>query len=88
MVKNVWERPVYANNPIIRWNKKMRAIHKHLSGWASHTTCILKKKKLRLSSIIDEIDALTEVRPLTSIELDLKNQSNTQLAGLLFGKKS
>jgi hypothetical protein len=31
MVKNVWERPVYANNPVIRWNKKMRAVRKHLS---------------------------------------------------------
>ena len=33
--------------------------------------------------MIDEIEALAEVRPLTSIELDLKNQSNTQVAGLL-----
>jgi hypothetical protein len=23
MVKNIWERPEYANNPVIRWNKKM-----------------------------------------------------------------
>jgi hypothetical protein len=22
MVKNMWERPVYANNPVIRWNKR------------------------------------------------------------------
>jgi mannosylglycoprotein endo-beta-mannosidase len=83
MVKNVWERPVYASNPVLRWNKKMRALRKHLSGWASHTAGVLKKEKLRLSNIIDELEALAKVRPLTSIELDLKIQSNTQIASLL-----
>jgi hypothetical protein len=31
---------------------------KHLSGWASHISCILKKEKLHLSSIIDDLAAL------------------------------
>jgi hypothetical protein len=74
---------VYADNPVIRWNKKMRAIRKHLSGWARHTVGILKMEKLCLSTIIDELEELAEVRPLSSIELQLKNQSNAQIDGLL-----
>jgi response regulator RpfG family c-di-GMP phosphodiesterase len=83
MVKNVWDRPVSGNTPILRWNNKMRAIRKHLSGWASHTAGILKKEKLRLSTIIDELEALAEVRLLSSVEIDLKSQANTQIAVLL-----
>jgi hypothetical protein len=46
MVKNVWERPVAGNTPILRWNNKMRVMRKHLSGWAGHVSGILKKKKV------------------------------------------
>ena len=34
MVKKVWERPVVGMSPIQRWNNKMRAVRKHLCGWA------------------------------------------------------
>jgi hypothetical protein len=44
----------------------MRAMHKHHSGWASHTSGILKKEKLRLSAIIDELEALAEVSLLSN----------------------
>jgi hypothetical protein len=50
MVKNVWERPVNGNNPILRWNNKMCAMRKHLSGWASNTAGVLKKRKASLIS--------------------------------------
>jgi hypothetical protein len=50
----------------------MRALRKHLSGWVSHIAGILKKEKFCLSTLIDELEALAEVRSLTSIELDLK----------------
>jgi hypothetical protein len=32
MVKDVWERPVLGQSPIVRWNNKMRALRKYLSG--------------------------------------------------------
>jgi hypothetical protein len=83
MVKNVWKRPVAGNTPILRWNNKMRAMRKHLSGWAGHVSDILKKKKSRLSSIIDDLEALAELRPLSPQEIELKSQSNAQIAGLL-----
>ena len=40
---------------------------------------ILKKEKLRLSSIIDELEALAEVRPLSEHEIEIKNHSNAQI---------
>jgi hypothetical protein len=39
-------------------------MRKHYSGWAAHITDILKKEKTRLSSIIDDLEALAELRPL------------------------
>jgi hypothetical protein len=45
MVKNVWERSVTGQTPIVRWNNKFRVVRKHLSGWARHVTGIFKKEK-------------------------------------------
>jgi hypothetical protein len=83
MVKSVWDRPVTTSSPIQRWNYKIRALRSHLSGWARHVTGVLKKEKLRLSSIIDELEALAEIGPLSTQEIDLKNQSNAKIASLL-----
>jgi hypothetical protein len=63
MVKSVWNRPVVDSSPIQRWNNKPCSLRSHLSGWARHVTGILKKEKLRLSSIIDDLEALAEVHP-------------------------
>jgi mannosylglycoprotein endo-beta-mannosidase len=57
-------------------------MHRHLSGWASHTTGILKKEKLQLSAIIDELESLAEVRLLSSDEIELKSQSNALITSL------
>jgi hypothetical protein len=46
----------------------MRALRKHLSGWARHVTGILKQEKQKLSSIIDNLEALAEVRPLSLLK--------------------
>jgi hypothetical protein len=43
----------------------------------------LKQEKLNLSSNIDDLEALTEVWPLTMHEIDLKSQYTAKLAGLL-----
>jgi len=61
----------------------MRRTRKHLSGWARHTSGILKKEKQRLSSTIDDLEALAENRLLTTQEIELKSQSNAELARLL-----
>jgi hypothetical protein len=83
MVKKVWDRPINAGSPIKRWNHKIRLLRTHLSGWARHVSGALKKEKLRLSSIIDDLEALAEVGPLSTHEIELKNQSNAKIASLL-----
>jgi hypothetical protein len=83
MVKNVWERPITASSPIQRWNSKLRALRSHLGGWARHVSGTLKKEKQRLSSIIDDLDALAETTPLSPQQIEIKNQSNAKIACLL-----
>jgi hypothetical protein len=73
MVKSVWDRPVTTPSPIQMWNYKIRALRSHLNGWARHVTGVLKKEKLRLSSIIDELEALAAIGPLSTQKIDLKN---------------
>ena len=83
MVKAIWEKPVGGQTPILRWNNKMRTLRKFLRGWARHTAGILKKEKLRLTSIIDVLEASEEVGPLTAQQIELKSQSNAEIARLL-----
>ena len=74
MVKEVWKRPVKGNTPIQRWNNKLRSMRRYLGGWARHTTEVLKKEKISLPSHIDDLEAITEVRPLTTQKIKLKSQ--------------
>jgi hypothetical protein len=83
MVKRVWERPVAGSSPIQRWNNKIRALRKHLGGWARHVAGILKSEKLRLSTLIDDLEALAETRLLSAQEVELKSQYNAQIASML-----
>ena len=83
MIKRIREIPVVGASPIQRWNNKIRALRTHLVGWARHTSGLLKKEKERLSSIIDALEALAEVRLLSAQEIELKSQSNAQIAKLL-----
>jgi hypothetical protein len=47
----------------------------------------LKGEKLFLSSVMDEIEAIEDVRPKTTQDIELKSQSNTKLAGQLYEGK-
>ena len=83
MVKMVWARPVNGATPLDRCNNKIRALRKHLRGWARHLAGLLKKEKNRMSSIIDELESLAEWRPLSTHEIELKKQSNAEMAAIL-----
>jgi hypothetical protein len=52
-------------------------------GWARHMTGLLKNKKLNLSMSIDDLEAIAKTRQPTTHEVDLKNQLNAKLGGLL-----
>jgi hypothetical protein len=43
----------------------------------------LKSEKLRLPSIIDELEAIAGVRRLSTQEIELKSQSNAHISHLL-----
>jgi hypothetical protein len=47
------------------------------------TTGQLKKEKLGLSMSIGDLKAIAEIRQLKMQEIDLKNQFNAKLVGLL-----
>jgi hypothetical protein len=83
MVKRIWDNSVTGSSPIQRWSNKLRSLRTHLSGWARHQAGLLKKEKLRLSSVIDDLEAIAESRLLTPHEIELKSKSNAELAGLL-----
>jgi hypothetical protein len=83
MVQMVWNKPVDGRTSIQRWNNKIRATRKYLGGWSRHMSGNLKREKLRLSSIIDDLEALAKIRPLSTQELELKSQSNAKIARLL-----
>ena len=83
LVKRIWAQPVVGDSAIKRWNNKIRNLRKFLRGWARHTTGMLKKEKERLCSIIDELDKLAEIRPLSVTESDLKRHSNEQVGRML-----
>ena len=69
--------------PIQRWNNKIRALQKHLRGWARNIADLYKKEKKRLSEIIDHLESIAEVRLLSQQELETKNQANEEIARLL-----
>jgi hypothetical protein len=88
MVKNVWDRPVLDVSPIQMWNNKLWALRTHFSGWARHVTGVLEKEKIGLFSIIDDLEDLAEVRPLSTQEIELKSQCNAAIASLLRRRSS
>ena len=47
IIKNVWERPAVGRTPIQRWIFKIRAMGRHLSGWAKHSNGIYKNEKTK-----------------------------------------
>ena len=83
MVKEIWMKPIGGATPIQRWNNKMRNMRTFLRGWARHTTGMLKKEKARLSAIIDELEEIAESQPLSTQDIELKNQSIARIAQLL-----
>jgi mannosylglycoprotein endo-beta-mannosidase len=46
-------------------------------------TGVLKKEKLRLFAIIDDLEALAKTTPLSTQQIELKNQSNAMIESLL-----
>jgi hypothetical protein len=61
-------------------NNRICATQKYLGWWAHHN---LNKEKLRLSYIIDELEAIMGGRGVSLQENESKSQLNTHIACLL-----
>jgi uncharacterized protein (UPF0147 family) len=55
----------------------------HLRGWASHISRVYKQRKVKLQSIINDLDIARDIRHLIELEEENLNQSRDQLTKLL-----
>jgi hypothetical protein len=55
----------------------------HLRGWASHISGVYKQRKVKLQSIINDLDIAGDIRDLIELEEENLNQSRDQLTKLL-----
>lgn len=83
LVKKVWVLHPRCSTPIQRWNNRIRSLRRFLRRWAKHTAGMYKIEKLQLSTLIDSLDKIAEVRPLSAVEIEQKSQLNEQIARLL-----
>jgi hypothetical protein len=52
MIRGIWSCHSEVNNPIERWQGKIRRIRHHLRGWAKNMSGQYKKKKRNISIIL------------------------------------
>jgi exonuclease III/ubiquitin len=83
MVTSIWENETRGNNSMEKWQKKIRAVRQHLRGWAKNTAGTMKKEKVQLTKLIDDLDKKAEVTRLSPNELAMKAFINERLAGIL-----
>ena len=83
MVTSIWEHETRGNNSMEKWQKKIRAVRQHLRGWAKNTAGTMKKEKVQLTKLIDDLDKKAEVTRLSPNELAMKAFINERLAGIL-----
>jgi hypothetical protein len=67
-VIEIWNRPMKGRNSVQRWNNKCSALRRHLCGWASHISGVYKQRKVKLQSIVNDLDIAAEVRDLTKVK--------------------
>jgi ubiquitin len=83
MVTSIWEHETRGNNSREKWQNKIRDVRQHLRGWAKNTAGTMKKEKVQLTKLIDDLDKKAEVTRLSPNELAMKAFINERLAGIL-----
>ena len=83
MVANIWQSEIKGDTNMERWQNKIRALCKHLWGWARHTAGHYKKEKKKLLSLIDSLDKKAEASPLSDNEINMKHYLKERLVILL-----
>jgi hypothetical protein len=82
MVAAEWAATYAGNNPMERWQNKIRHLRRFLKGWAKNMSGKYKLEKQRLTNIIDTLDIKAESSPLTLAERDALKDANERLARL------
>jgi hypothetical protein len=49
MIREIWSSHMEENNPIERWQEKMRRVRQHLRGWAKNMSVQYKKRRRNTS---------------------------------------
>jgi hypothetical protein len=83
MIRGIWSSHTKGNNPIERWQGKIRRIRPYLRGWAKNTSDQYKKEKKHILNTLDLLDKKVESTPIDSNEIGLKEYLNNRLAELL-----
>jgi hypothetical protein len=82
-VATIWNKPIWGNNAVQRWNNKLSALRRYLRGWAKHKFGVYKQAKVSLQQTIDQLDITAERHDLAPGENLLLSQAREQLAKLL-----
>lgn len=71
LVKKVWARQQRGNTPIQRWNSRIHECDdSYMDGLSISSIC--KTEASMLSSMIDKLDDIMEVHPLSYLEIEKK----------------
>ncbi|WVZ91915.1 hypothetical protein U9M48_038026 [Paspalum notatum var. saurae] len=83
MVKDIWTSTDIGDNPMDRWQAKIRRLRQHLRGWAKNIRGTYKQEKKLLLNKLDELDKKSEHTHLEQNELNIKHALHEKLALLL-----
>jgi hypothetical protein len=83
MIRWIWPNHIEGNNPIERWQGKIRRVRQYMRGWAKNMNDQYKKEKEHMLNSLDLLDQKVESIPLDDNEIVLKQYLNNRLAELL-----
>jgi hypothetical protein len=82
LVKNEWLSVPNGGNPVENWQNKVRHLRRFLRGWAKNMSSFYKTEKVRLTTIIENLDLKAENIMLTNDERVCLRNANDELAKL------
>lgn len=66
LVDKAWATRCNSNNPVDRWQKRVRCLRKLANGWSANLDSFLRKHKKNLMEEYDKIDIKSEISGLSA----------------------
>jgi hypothetical protein len=82
LVVREWKYVPIVDNPMLKWQNKIRHLRHYLWGWARDMSGKYKLEQDRLSCIIDFLDKKSETNVLSDIEREDLKKANDELSTL------